>query len=74
MNITDEVTAKVSKEIAKTIENNKEIQFYYNAALSAYQWKDSRFVITANVWRNGEYKTIDLLIESFLNHIDKLSF
>lgn len=73
MNITSEIKNEwVVDKYKIIIDNNPEIQFYYNPTIEHYQFKDSRFSNTASVWDNGNFATISRLINGFVKHIDNI--
>jgi hypothetical protein len=74
MNITTEILDFLNDEYATIVIDNKEIQFYYNQTNERYQFKDSRFSNTSSVWDNGDYRTIERLIEAFKKHISAKQF
>jgi len=69
MNITDSIAKQIGGEVETIIRNNPQIQFYANDNLNVYQWRDSRYSETSDVWENGEEKTRKDLINAFLNHL-----
>jgi len=70
MNITISIASKIGGESEKLILNNPQIQFYANSAINAYQWRDSRYPTTADVWENESADTRKELIEIFKKHIE----
>jgi hypothetical protein len=69
MNITDSISKEIGGDIEKIIKEHKAIQFYWNASIEKYQWLDSRFDSTANVWLNQDGKDRVELIEIFKKHL-----
>ncbi|MBP9793321.1 MAG: hypothetical protein KBC56_04915 [Flavobacterium sp.] len=69
MNITDSIAKQIGGKVEKIIVENPQIQFYANDAINAYQWRDSRYMSSADVWENGEEKTRKDLIDAFLIHL-----
>ena len=73
MNITMQIAEQIGGEIETLIKNTKEIQFYANSNLDAYQWRDSRFEDTSNVWENKMPETRFELINEFKRHLETKS-
>ena len=73
MNITDSIAKTIGGEIEILIKENPQIQFYANDNVNSYQWRDSRFSNTNDVWRNMQSDTRQELITDFLNHIKSVS-
>ena len=73
MNITDSIAKQIGGEIEVLINENPEIQFYANDNVNGYQWRDSRFSDTNDVWENNQCYTRKDLISDFLNHIKSKS-
>lgn len=69
MNITNSIARQIGGEIEVLIKENSEIQFYANDNVNSYQWRDSRFSNTKDVWKNNQSDTRQELITDFLNHI-----
>lgn len=69
MNITDSIAKKIGGEVEKIINDNPEIQFYANDNINEYQWRDSRFDDTKDVWKNPSAETRQELIKIFKHHL-----
>ena len=69
MNITDSIAEQIGGDVEQIIRNNQCIQFYGNAEIEKYQWRDSRFYETGDPWENGNYETREEMINAFLAHI-----
>jgi len=72
MNITDSIAQQIGGEVETLINENPEIQFYANDNIGGYQWKDSRFSETADVWKNGAEVSRRDLIDAFLRHLKSI--
>lgn len=70
MNITDSIAKQIGGKVEKIIKNNTEIQFYANNNIHEYQWRDSRFETTKDVWKNPSADTRQELINIFINHLN----
>lgn len=73
MNITTQIAEQIGGEIETLIKTTKEIQFYANSNLDAYQWMDSRFKDTSDVWKNSIPETRFELINDFKRHLESLT-
>lgn len=69
MNITDSIAKQIGGEAEKIIKDNPEIQFYANDNKDIYQWRDSRFDDTKDVWENPSAQTRKELILIFKDHL-----
>lgn len=69
MNITNSIAKQIGGDVEKLILETPEIQFYANDAINAYQWRDSRYSNTSDVWENGEEVSRKDLIDAFLIHL-----
>ena len=69
MNITDSIAKQIGGEVEILIKENTQIQFYANDNLKTYQWRDSRYSSTSDVWENGEEESRKDLIDAFLCHL-----
>lgn len=69
MNITNSIAKQIGGEVEKLILKTPQIQFYANDAINAYQWRDSRYNDTADVWKNGQELSRKDLIDTFLKHL-----
>lgn len=72
MNITESIAKQIGGEIENLINNTPEIQIYENSNINSYQWRDSRFEETEDVWKNrkNDAKTEEELIEILKRHLD----
>lgn len=72
MNITDSVAKQIGGEIEILIKNTPEIQIYANDNINAYQWRDSRFEETKDVWTNrkNDANTRTELIKIIKHHLE----
>ena len=57
MNITESITNEISFELAEFLRKTQIIQVYINSDINQYQWCDSRFKETSDVWGNQSYDT-----------------
>lgn len=55
MNVTASIANEAGGELKEFIEANSEIQIYANDNINKYQWRDSRFYDTIDVWANKKY-------------------
>jgi hypothetical protein len=69
MNITESIANQIGGKEGQFIKDNPEIQFYANDNINQYQWRDSRFNYTQNVWENEQADTRQELIKIFINHL-----
>lgn len=69
MNITSQIAKEIGGDVETLINENTEIQFYANDSISAYQWRDSRYSSTADIWENGHEINRKDLINAFLCHL-----
>ncbi|HSE99783.1 MAG TPA: hypothetical protein VLA48_02715 [Nitrososphaeraceae archaeon] len=74
MNITASIASKIGGKEEEIINKNTEIQFYANDNLHVYQWRDSRFEWSDNVWENKQCQTREELIEAFKEHLKSTVF
>lgn len=74
MNVTTSIANQAGGELKEFIENNSEIQIYANDNINKYQWRDSRFYDTIDVWtnKNQDCDTRDELIIVLKNHMKKV--
>lgn len=70
MNITESISKKIGGEISKLIDANKAIQIYANEHINKYQWRDSRFPETCDMWKNKTGDTREEIIEIIKDHIN----
>lgn len=73
MNITTQIAEQIGGDIEILIKDNPQIQFYANSNLNCYQWRDSRFEDTSDVWHNNETQTRQELISEFKSHLETKS-
>lgn len=73
MNVTDSIAKEIGGEIEIIIKNTPEIQIYANDNINAYQWRDSRFEETKDVWinRKNDASTRGELIDILKRHLKK---
>jgi hypothetical protein len=69
MNITDQVAEQIGGDLEVFIKATPFIQFYANSNLDVYQWRDSRFTETSDVWCNTMPETRQELIEEIKKHL-----
>lgn len=69
MNITESIAKQIGGKVEKIIKDNTEIQFYANNNINEYQWRDSRFESTKDVWENPSAQTRQELIKIFKDHL-----
>jgi hypothetical protein len=73
MNITTQIAEQIGGDIEILIKDNPQIQFYANSNIDAYQWIDSRFEDTSDVWKNKILETRQELISEFKRHLETKS-
>jgi hypothetical protein len=69
MNITDSIAKQIGGKVETLIKENSEIQFYANDNTKGYQWRDSRYSSTSDVWENGDEASRKDVIDAFLCHL-----
>lgn len=69
MNITTKVASRLSDELSLLVHNTPEIQFYINGVSDKYQWRDSRYLETSDMFSNKQADDIYEIIEIFKTHI-----
>lgn len=69
MNITQAIADQIGGEYKEYILSNSQIQIYANDAIKKYQWRDSRFANTANLWENKDANSREELIEILIGYI-----
>lgn len=73
MNITKQIAERIGGEIEILIKETPEIQFYAIYAPDMYQWRDSRFKETSDVWANKRFFSRRELINEFKSHLETKS-
>jgi hypothetical protein len=71
MNITSSIATQIGGELSVLINENPEIQFYANANINQYHWKDNRYEHTRDIWKNKPAETRQELISIFKEHLEQ---
>jgi hypothetical protein len=69
MNITSSIAKTIGGEIEILINENPAIQFYASGTADIYQWRDTRFEDSYDIWLNKDAKTRKELIDIFKHHL-----
>ncbi|MBC7847239.1 MAG: hypothetical protein H7Y10_12180 [Flavobacterium sp.] len=69
MNITSSIAKTIGGEIEILINENPAIQFYANDNVNSYQWRDTRFEESYDIWLNKSADTRQELINIFKHHL-----
>lgn len=74
MNVTASIANQSCEELKEFIEANTEIQIYANDNINKYQWRDSRFYDTIDVWtnRHQDCDSREELIQVLYEHMEKV--
>lgn len=67
MNITTQVSDFIKGDLGILIKSTPEIQFYSH---DKYQWRDSRYLETSDIWSNKKAESFPELIDIFKAHIE----
>jgi hypothetical protein len=70
MNITESIAKEISFEVAEFLRKTPEIQVYANSNINQYQWRDSRFTETSDVWNNPSYDTRQEMRVALKTHLE----
>lgn len=76
MNITESIINELSVEsndsvYADFVRENTQIHVYANSNINKYQWRDSRFEETKDVWNNPMYDTRTEMRNALKTYIEK---
>jgi len=76
MNVTASIANQAGGELKEFIEENTQIQIYANDNINKYQWRDSRFYDTIDVWknRNQDCDTREEVIDILHAHMEKVKY